>query len=179
MKGILIGFLLIFLNFNITLNASKIGLIPDFIGYIVMRNGLLEMAAESPLFLKAKPFATFMAFYTGILYLTDLVGFSASLGLLSIILGIVSIIIFLYISYHIVMGVNDMEESYNTSFSGNSLKTTWTILAVCNILSFVFVSIPTPILATICIIVSVIVAIYFLIVFNTSKNLYLDMKSRL
>ena len=179
MKRILIGFLMIFLDFNLTLGASKIGLIPDFIGYIVMRNGLLEMTEESPRFIKAKPFATFMAVYTGILYLVDLVGLSASLDILSIILGIASTIITLYISYNIVMGVKDMEAHYNTLLCGNSLKTTWTILAVCNIVSFVFISVPTPTLATICVIVSFIAGIYFLIVFNTSKNLYLDMKSRL
>ncbi|SHI18015.1 hypothetical protein SAMN02745823_03082 [Sporobacter termitidis DSM 10068] len=175
MKKIFIGFLLIFLDFSLNLGNSRIGLIPDFIGYIVMINGLLEMAEESPLFIKVKPFATFMAVYTGIVYFIDLVGISASPGFLSIVLGIVSAVISLYISYNIIMGVKDMEEIYNTPLNGSSLKSTWTILAVFNILNFVFLLIPA--LAIISVIVSFIVAICFLVAFNNSKNLYYNMKS--
>lgn len=174
MKNIFIGFLLIFLNFDLNIGSSKIGLIPDFIGYIVMIKGLLEMAEESPLFIKVKPLATLMAAYSGVLYLIDLVGISGSLGPLSILLGIASIAISLYISYNIVMGVKDMEEKYNTLLNGNSLKSTWAILAVFNILTFALLLIPA--LAIICIVVSFIAAICFLVAFNNSKNLYYDMK---
>lgn len=177
MKKIFIGFLLIFLDFDLNLGASKIGLIPDFIGYIVMINGLLEMAEESPMFIKVKPFASFMAVYTGILYFADLTGLSASLGFLSVISGIAAAIISLYISYNIIMGVKDMEEKYNVPLNGNSLKSAWGILAVFNILNYASVLI--PILAIICTIVSFLAFIFFLFAFNNSKNLYHDMKSQL
>ncbi len=177
MNNILIGFLLIFLDFNLTLGNSQLGLIPDFIGYIVLRNGLAEMAGESPLFLKAKPYATGMAVYTGILYFMDLLGISASLGALSYLLAIASTVISLYISYDIVMGVKDMEEKYNAPLNGASLHATWTLLAVFNIV--VYISLLIPVLAVICIIVTVIVAICFLVAFSKSKNLYYDLKSRL
>lgn len=175
MKKIFIGFLLIFLDFDLNLGNSKIGLIPDFIGYIVMINGLLEMEGESPLFIKVKSFATLMAVYTGILYFMDLVGISTASGSLSIILGITSTVISLYISWNIIMSVKDMEEKYNASLNGNSLKSTWTILAIFNILNFVFILIPA--LAILCIVVSFIVAICFLAAFNNSKNLYYELKN--
>ena len=176
MRKIFIGFLLIYLDFSINLGASKIGLIPDFIGYIVMLNGLQEMAAESPIFSKVKPFAALMAVYTGIIYLLDLFGISASLGAVSIILGIVSAIISLYISYTIVMAVKDMENKYNAPLNGASLKSTWTILAVFTILNFVLLFLPSLLLVSI--IVSIIIAICFLVSFNTSKNMYYNMTSR-
>ena len=40
MSSIFTGMLLVFLDFNINLGRSKIGLLPDFIGYIVMAGGL-------------------------------------------------------------------------------------------------------------------------------------------
>lgn len=57
MSNIFIGALFVFLNFTININGIKIGLIPDFIGYIIMVKGLAELENESPYFLKAKGFA--------------------------------------------------------------------------------------------------------------------------
>jgi hypothetical protein len=176
MKNILIGFLLIFLDFNLNLGSSQIGLIPDFAGYIIMINGLAEMAGESPLFLKVKPYATGMAVYTGILYLMNLIGISASLGALSYILAVASTIISLYISYCVVTGIKEMEEKYSVFLNGGSLKSTWTLLAVFNIAAFVSLLIQP--LAVICIIAAFIVAICFLVAFSKSKNLYDEMKAR-
>lgn len=172
MKNIFIGFVLIFLEFSLDIGNSKIGLIPDFVGYIVMINGLVEMDGESTLFMKVKPYVTVMAVYSGFLYLLDLLGASLSLGMLAYALAFISTAISLYISYNIVMGVIDIEGKYNKSLNGNNLKTTWILLAVFNVLTFVSVLIP---LVTIpCIIVSFILAICFLFAFNNSKNLYYD-----
>lgn len=35
MRNIFIGFLFVFLDFNLSLGTSQIGLIPDFVGYIL------------------------------------------------------------------------------------------------------------------------------------------------
>ena len=175
MKNIFIGFIFIFLNFNLTLGSSKIGLFPDFVGYIVMIGGLVEMAEKSSIFMKVKPYVTGMAIYTGILYLLDLFGISVSLGALTYVLAITSMAVSLYISYNIVMGVIDIEEKYNMILNGRKLKSTWTLLAVFNVLTFV--SLLIPFIAIIFIIVSIVVVIYFLIIFNSSKNLYLALSS--
>jgi len=172
MRNIFIGFILIFLDFNLDLGNSRIGLIPDFIGYIVIIRGLEEMFEESTLFMKVKPFVAGMAVYTGILYFLDLVGVSMSLGVLTYVLALTSTAISLYISYNIVMGVIDMEGKYNRPLNGDSLKSTWTLLAVFNVLSFVSLLIPP--VAIISIIASFIVTICFLVAFNNSKNLYYD-----
>ena len=173
MKNIFVGFILIFLDFSLNLGNSKIGLIPDFVGYIVMIRGLEEMSVESSHFIKVKPYATVMVVYTGVLYLLDLVGFSVSLGVLSYVLGFISTAISLYISYNIVMGVNDLEGKYKASLNGASLKNTWTFLAVLNVSTYILILIPA--VGLLCIIASFIVAICFLIAFNNSKNLYYDM----
>lgn len=171
MKDIFIGFILIFLDFNLNLGNSKIGLIPDFAGYLIMINGILEMSEESTLFTKVKPQVTAMAVYSGILYLLDLIGLSTGLGI-GYILGIISTVITLYISYNIVMGVIDTEKKYNRSLDAEHLKTIWTFLAVMDILTFALVLIPA--VSIICMVVLFIAILCFLIAFNNSKNLYYE-----
>lgn len=178
MKNIFIGFLLIFLDFNLNLDSSRIGLIPDFLGYIAMINGLVEMARESQLFMKVKPYAIGMAVFFGISYLMDLMGISSSLGPLFYILAITSTVISLYISYNIIMGVIEIEKKYDILLNGDRLISTWKLLAALNIATFIFLLLIPP-LAFICIIVTFIAALYFLSAFNKSKNsyyLYYDMK---
>ena len=136
MGNIFIGLILVFLDFNLELGNSTIGLIPDFIGYILMLRGLGEIDGESMFFMKVRPFVTGMGIYSGILYFLDLVGASMSLGLMTYVFAIISTTVSLYISYNIVMGVIDMEGKYSTNLNGANLKSTWMFLAVINILTF-------------------------------------------
>lgn len=161
---------MIFLNFNLFIGNSKIGLIPDFIGYIIMIKGLTEMSGENPFFLKVKPFAAVMAVYAGILYFLDILGISVSLGILSYILAVISTIISLYISYNIVLGVKKLEEKYNAFLNYHNLKSAWTLLAIFNLLAYI--SLVFPILALIFIILVLVAGILFLVTFNKSKNQY-------
>jgi len=175
MKKIFIGLLLVFLDFNLTLNNSVIGLIPDFVGYIVMIKGLEEMTEESPLFPKVRPFAIGMAVYTGILYALDLFGIAVSDDVLSFLLAVVSMAVSLYISYNLVMGVRDMEDRYATGLNGEQLKSRWMIVAVFSIAGLVALLVPTT-LSIILLIGMLIVYILFLVAFSRSKNLYEAMK---
>jgi hypothetical protein len=173
MSQIFTGFLFIFLDFSLNLGRSSIELIPDFIGYIMIANGIEAMAAESPLFMKARPLSVFMIFYTGIFWFLNLFGVLVTGGL-SVILGILSVVLPLYISNKIVLGVKDMEITYNTPLNGTSLQNAWNILTIFNILSLL--SFLIPVLGVLCIIVAIIAAICFLAAFSRSKNLYYELK---
>lgn len=174
MKNIWIGFLLIFLDFTLNLGSSKIGLIPDFIGYLMMARGLSELSEESSLFEVVRPFATGMAVYTGVLYAMDLFGISASLGYFSALLGIVSTAVSLYISYEIVMGVRAMEDKYGTDLNGESLYSAWKLQAVFSLITFL--SLLLPVLALIFIMAAFFAAVYFLVMFSRTKNRYYEFK---
>lgn len=170
MKNILIGFIFILLDFTLNLSNTKIDLIPDLVGYLFILSGLNEMSRESVMFNKTKPFATAMAVYSGLLFFVDLMGGSISFGGLNYILALISIVVALNISYQIVMGVIDIEGQYNRNLNGNSLKSTWTLLAIFRILAFFFMVI--PLFSILCIIGAFILDICFLVAFNSSKNLY-------
>ncbi len=177
MIQMLIGFVFVFLDFDITHNISKIGLLPDFIGYIFLYKGLQELAKDSPLFKKMKPYTIGMAIYTGILYFCDLKGFTLYLGGYSLILRVISFIFSLYISYKIIMGIIKIEEVNESDLNGDTLKRIWiqrTIFAVLTIM-FVFIF-------KVYIILNVLTAalsIYFLFEFKKAKRLYDDMKYRM
>lgn len=170
MSNIFIGFLFIFLNFNLILNQGTLGLFPDFVGYILLVKGVIEMASESTLFMKVRSLCIGMGIYTGILYAFDLFGFKPQLGWIGILLGVVSTIVSLYISYVIVRGVQNMEDIRAIDLNGNKLRSTWNYLAVFQCAVYLFLIL--PFLAAILLVISAIVSVIFLIEFNASKTLY-------
>jgi len=169
MRKIFIGMIFVFLDFTININATKIGLIPDFIGYIFMTQGLSELTAQSPRFERMQPYATGMAIYTAILYALDLFGVSMLDGIVNWLLGLASTIISLYISYNIVMGVRDIEIA-GRELNGSNLLTTWKVYAVISLAIYILYLI--PVINILLIIAGLVMGIVFLVAFNRTKNLY-------
>lgn len=169
MQNIFIGFLFVFLDFNLTFGTTQVGLIPDFVGYILVFQGLAELDTMSPRFVKARPFALGMAVFTGLLYVMALFGIGTN-DILSFVLGLVSTLISLYISYNIVMGVKDIEASSGRFLNAQGLYSSWTLLAILSLIVYLLIII--PILNVLCIIAGLIAGIVFLVSFNKTKNLY-------
>lgn len=140
-----------------------------------MAGGITELAALSQRFIRLKPFVLGMAVYSVILYTIDLFGMTNQLGILSILLGIVSTIITLWISYGIIKGIKDIEAAQGRRLNSQSLMTTWSLMAVFTVISFVFLIF--PILALISVVCNAIVSIVFLVAFNAAKNLYYGQSS--
>ncbi len=174
MRKIFIGFLLIFLDFNLTFGNCTLGLLPDFVGYILLMRGLDELVSENPRFKKIRPWALGMAIYTGILYAADIFGLSTNAEIIAFILGLASIVISLYISYNITAAVQEMETAYMRDLNAKPLMSAWTVLAVLDILTYALLLI--PVLNLFCIIGAVVAGIVFLVQFNRTKNRYCTMR---
>ena len=171
MNKIFWGMIFMFFNFNIDLGATRIGLIPDFVGYMILLNGLNELSQLSNKFEQVKPYTVGMVIYTGVLYGMNLFGLSTwTVGPMTIILGIISTIVYLYISYHIVMGVKDIEIENNKELNFASLYRTWKVAAIFSLITYLLFW--GPILAVVCAFVGFIATLCFIIVLNKSKNLY-------
>lgn len=170
MRKLFIGMIFVFLDFTINLNATRIGLIPDFVGYIFMLQGLSELAGQSDRFTNIRPFVLGMAVYTGALYLFDLLGVTASAGVGSWLLGLVSTGISLYISYYIVLGVMDIEQLQMRDLNGANLLRAWKAYAIVS--AAVFLLYLIPVLNLLSIIAGFAMGIYFLVAFYKSKELY-------
>lgn len=170
MSNIFTGMLLVFLDFNINIGRSTIGLIPDFIGYIIMIKGLAELENESYYFEKAKGFAKGMAVFTGIFYAMDLIGVFYGVGIGAYLLGLVLISLTLYTSYMVVKGIEELEAIHNTDLNAESLYSVWKVNAGFTLAGYVLIII--PFLSVICLLVSFVAAIVFLVALNKSKKLY-------
>ncbi len=170
MRKIFIGMLFVFLDFTLTLNASRIELIPDFIGYIFMVKGLMELADESFWFGKVRPYAIGMAIYSGVLYVFDLFGITDTSGVFSWVLGLISTGISLYISYGIAMGVQNIESMQDRNLDGDELMAKWKLYAMLSAIIYLLVFI--PVLNVLAIITGFVIAVYFLVAFHRSTKLY-------
>lgn len=125
MRKLFWGFFFINLNFNLSVNQHTLNVLPDFVGYILLLQGMKELEAESSLFQGARPFAMGMAVYTAILWVGALLGVISNGGWVSQLLSLVAMIMALYISWVLVQGVLDMERSKAADLNGAKLYQWW------------------------------------------------------
>ena len=85
------GFFFIFLNFSLNFNGASLQLLPDWLGFILLYLACGELLGESEMFQKPRPFCVGLAIYTGILWLLDLLGIGADLGIFSWILALAAL----------------------------------------------------------------------------------------
>ena len=133
MSSIFWGFFLVLVNFNLTVNGHVLNLLPPFAGYLLVMRGCRELEGESDLFAPIRPFAMGMSVYTGILWLGDLLALTGQGSWLSVLLGLASMAVSLYVAWAVVGAIRDMEVRRNTELNSGSLKTAWTVLAVAEI----------------------------------------------
>ena len=170
MNRIFIGMLFVFLNFNLDLGGgSRIGLIPTFLGYIYMLNGLAEIEELSPRFSKVMPWVKWMSIYMAFVYVMDVFGISTDLAM-TFILSFASTILGLYISYNIIMGIKDIELEKIQDLGSGKLYSTWKLLAVFTILAHSMFFIAD--LSIIAIMGSFMVGVYYLYVFSQTKRAF-------
>lgn len=175
MKKIFTGLIFVFLSFSLTIGDSVIiDFIPDFIGYILIFQGLNQLSGESYKFVKMKPYAMGMVLYTGILYAMDLLGISANLNVeVNLVLGAISTVLELFILYNIVMGIHDIELNRNYFLNASQLKTYWKVMTVFSVITYIMLFLPS--LLIISALIEFVAAVCFLTAFNKSKNLYIDL----
>ena len=170
MNQLFTGMLLIWLDLDITLGTCRIGLLPDFVGYIMLMRGLDSLREESRHFGRVRPWAMVMAVYTGVLYAMDLFGVSVDMPVLDWCLGLVAAIVALAVQYGIVGGVQDMEAAHGWDLQSDKLRTLWLALAAMQMMSALLYWI--PILSIMLVIAACIVSICFLAAFYRTKKRY-------
>ena len=172
MQNIFWGMLLVFLDFNINLGDATIGLLPDFAGYILMIKGLEEMALESPLFEKARPWATALAVSTGVLYAMDFLAMSVQLRFLGWIMGMAALIASLVISRWILRGILEIEVNRRFRLQASQLEQLWKPLAIVQLVAAAFGWF--PLIGGICALAAFVMGICYLVAFHRTKDLYLE-----
>ena len=131
------GFCFIYLNFNLSVNAHTLNILPEFVGYFLLLRGLEELDGESGVFAGVRPFAVGMTIYTAILWVGALLGVTGTGSWLSTLLNLVSTAVSLYISWAIIQGVREMEERHQADLNSAGMSLAWTVLLVADIAVYV------------------------------------------
>lgn len=140
MKKFFWGSFFVFLNFNLNLNQYSLNVLPGFVGYILLFQGMRELETESRWFQSIRPFAAGMAVYTAILWLGDLLGVGSGgeyQQILANLLGLVSTVVALYVSWGLAQGVLDMEDRRGADLNGPRIYKMWKALAAIQIVNTV------------------------------------------
>ena len=171
MEKIFIGMLLVFLDFTLSIGNSTMDIIPDFIGYILMMKGILELIQGCEELDKARQFAMGMAIFTGAQFVMDLFGISSSIGwFMSLVLAAGALAGELVTAYWIVQGILRLQIFYNRNLEAESLFYIWKVRLAFSIAAYVLLWI--PFLAFFANIGGLIVSIIYLGYFNRTKRLY-------
>lgn len=164
----------VFLNLDLhdlLIDNSSLGLIPSFVGYFFMFRGLKEMVSFSGRFQKMIPYVKWIGIYSAINYMAALFGILARLPMpLTLLLDFAAIVISLYISYNIIMGIRDIEMNRSQNLNCTQLYFAWRMLAVFSALPFLGAFI--PLIAYISVIVGFGVGVYYIYAFYNTKSLF-------
>ena len=124
MRKLFYGFLLMFLNFDLSVNGHSVDVLPDFIGYFLLIRGITEMEAESGLFQNARPFAVGMMVYTAILLVGDLLAVTGE-GWLAELLSLIAMVAAIYIAWLLIRAVRETEETRGADLNSGRLFGCW------------------------------------------------------
>ena len=172
MQNLFFGMLFVFLDFNLELGEVTIGLIPNFVGYILLVRGLEELYGESTLFQKALPISKGMVVFSVVMYVINLMVLNVQLRFAGWLLGLALTITNLLISRWIVSGVQEMERKKHVDLGGAYLDMIWKALAAVVLVAYAISWI--PLIGGMCAIASFVIAICYLAAFHHTKQRYLE-----
>ena len=177
MKKFAIGFLLIFLDFNLNFNQFSLNVLPDFVGYYLLLKGMAEMEGENPRFAAPRPFAMGMVIYTAILWVGAILGVPG--GGLGTVLGIIALALHFYIAWVLIHALRELENCHSADLYGATLLKRWKILLGLNAavqLLRVLASVATirvvMTLATVLVLASLIWSFLFVLGWNRAAGLW-------
>lgn len=179
MKLIFWGLILSFFNFNITTSVNLIGLLPDFIGYLLILRGCRQLM-PSVWLEKLRGPAVFMIFVTGVEYFFNLLGIVImhEIVIIFVLLGIMGTVVRIYILYCLTRAVKDISGQLDVYLGGDKLHKAWLVIAICQAVDIfcLLLSAATPDFATLAsymaMIVSLVGYVWYLVVFYNCRKFY-------
>jgi len=182
MNNIFLGFLLCFIQLNISFGELKIMLLPDFIGYIFILRGAVKLLEESDYFIKVKSYIQILITYSLIRYGMEVFGLNDLLsGFFSVGISVVFAVIELAMIYDMIKGVADIEEKYHGYLDSESLYSIWKVDVILTLATYVVIIIQkiaqiVPIIVIVLAIITFGINIYFLIILNQTRKQYSKLK---
>ena len=129
MKKLFWGFFFVYLNFNLNLNAHSINLLPNFVGWWLVLQGMEELKHESRYFENPRPFVLVLMVYEAILWLGNALAVVGE-SWLTMLLGILGGAAALYVIWLLVKGVRETEENHAADLGSAVLHRRWKNLLI-------------------------------------------------
>lgn len=180
MKYLFVGLLCILLDVNLNLGDVVLTLPPDFLGYIFLYMGLEELAAESPVLARAKPWALGLGIFALVAWVLTALPLSIGEGLtlLYMALPLVDAVGLLYLTFRIVEGIQEMERGSGADLNGRNLFRNWLAMAIAQMAALIAGCFWIPFLSLLCGIGFVVAAIFFLVAIFQSGKRYRQYKEQ-
>ena len=173
MDKLFLGFFFLFLDFNLNFNGASLNLLPEWVGHILLYVACGELLQESELFQKPRPFCAGMCLYTGILWLMALLGIGIGSTVLTVVLGLISTCVSLYIAMLVVDAITNVEMRRNYDLSAAHLRRVWKVLAICSIAAILLLTLPA--VALVCVLAAAVAGIVFLAAIHRTRKAYRQM----
>ena len=148
MKKIFIGLFFILLDFNLRYPAGTentyyiIGLLPSFIGFILIALGLKKLADRNRFFAMGVHAAWVMTGVTLINYVLNATGLAFRVLSVSLLLGVIAVVGTVALPFVIIRGAKEEEIRTNTSWSTRQMMRFWTFYAAFVVLQNIMAFVP-------------------------------------
>lgn len=177
MKLFFWGFLLIFLDFSLTINGVGFDLLPDAIGYLLVFLGARQMAEESEQFARMRPialvlmivgFVSLLLSPFGPIELTP--GWPVILAATTV--PLLLLMLDLCLLWLLVRGLQDMEQYYGCDFRARTIRMAVLVQIVISVASFVLLLAPALMLMVLLSLISMAAYIVLLVMLWQAAQAY-------
>ena len=176
MKLFFWGFLLIFLDFSLTINGVGFDLLPDAIGYLLVFLGARQMAEESEQFARMRPVALVLMIVGFVSLLLSPFGPIELTPGWPVILAAATVPLLLMLDlcllWLLVRGLQDMEQYYGCDFRARTIRMAVLVQIVISVASFVLLLAPALMLMVLLSLISMAAYIVLLVMLWQAAHAY-------
>ncbi|MGN0337648.1 MAG: hypothetical protein ACI4EE_09175 [Lachnospiraceae bacterium] len=158
-KAIGFGYAFLYLN----LNLGRVNLLPNWVGYLLIREACDDIGEQEPSIVLLKPLAALLAGYEGVLWLCKLFDISFSIPAVDVVIAVVS----LYFHYQLMTNLGDLAEHLHLEERDRLYNTRIWQAALTTLLG-------VPVLKNLCVQTGLLVATFIVLVRVVVGIIYLE-----
>lgn len=166
MDRLFVGILFLLFDFNLTLNGHSVGLLPDFVGYLLLFTLPDRFSQQSPALQKCRRMSVWFGAYSLFSYLLALL-IAQPDPLLRYGIGLVEMVFRLYFLYQLVQGLRQLEAVYGLSLCTASLQKRWALITAFQVFSLMLIY--SLLISALCSVISFVGGILFAYTLNTAR----------
>jgi len=143
MIRIFIGAILALLNFTITNGSMRIGILPDFLGCLLIFLGFKDVMAAYPKtkirLVTARATLMVLTIYSAILYVMDLTGIGADIAWLGTALSLIYYVVLFYVLYLFLQSLYEIEGQVSGDLKLEKFKRWWLYMSLFQVMICVLI----------------------------------------